>query len=91
MRKQWPCAHQGLAQDHTQTHVAEARSLGNVLSTGNLCAKLRGEVTTGSAMAPSGWWPMISALPRVEGDGGWEGEGRVASSLLPPDTLSDSG
>ena len=82
MRKQWPCVHQGLAQDHTQTHMAEARSLGNVLSTGNLGAKLRGEVTTGSAMAPSGGWPMISALPRGWGRwsmGGWE-EGGIFSS-----------
>lgn len=86
MRKQWPCTHQGLAQDHTQTHVAEARSLGNVLSTGNLGAKLCGEVTTGSAMPPSGWWPMISALPRVEGDRGWEGEGRW-HLLFSPQTL----
>lgn len=75
MRKQWPCTHQGLAQDHTHTNMAEAGPLENVLSTGSLAARICGAVTTGSAMAPSDWHPMPSPeLRETEGGrvrGGW--------------------
>ena len=86
MRKQWPCTYQGPAQDHTHTERGRGRAPWKCSFHGAPgCQDLW---CSDHRFRHGSLWLAPHALPRVEGDRGWEGEGRVASSLLHPDTLT---